>query len=134
MSDDGFGYVSVLGALLVIGWLLLNNGEPSTESVEFTKDQKAAISAKLFKEFPGADIGMNMVGDRNLEIWMPRGTIDNLAFKDREHFVTSVGSIWCQDDWLSNFLSPTLTMRGMKSGRRLAAYHCTFSHVKVESE
>jgi hypothetical protein len=65
---------------------------------------------------------------------MPRGTIDNLAFKDRQQFITSLGTMWCQDDWQSDFLFSTITMRDLKSGKKLAAYHCTFSHVSAESE
>lgn len=134
MSDDAAKYLSAFGAILVVGWLLLNNGDPSSDAVEFTKAQKAAVGMKLFQDFPGADIRINMVGDRNLELWMPRGTIDNLAFKDREQFVTSIGKMWCQDDWQSDFLFPTLTMRDLKSGKKLASYRCTFSQVSVESE
>ena len=78
MSDDAAKYLSAFGAILVVGWLLLNNGDPSSDAVEFTKAQKAAVGMKLFQDFPGADIRINMVGDRNLELWMPRGTIDNL--------------------------------------------------------
>jgi hypothetical protein len=133
MSDGG-KYLATFGAILVIGWVLLNNGDPSPDAVEFTKKQRASIGMKLSKEFPGADIRTNMVGDRNLEVWMPRGTLDNLAFKDREQFVTSTGMMWCQDDWQSNLLFSTLDMRDLKSGKKLATYHCTFSYVRVESE
>jgi hypothetical protein len=115
-----------LGASVSLRWVKANDSELQNLSGPLSD-----VSWEVDFSFVvmSADTRMEVYRGNNLDIYLPRTAFESLPYPDREHFVETVGAVWCKA--VDRTYLPSVKFRDLQSGDRLGSYNCLLSWSSV---
>jgi hypothetical protein len=130
-----------IGAFLLwLGYVYYAAGaEPSKAEAETLADSTILLKLQLALTFPAEDrlletrIQFRLVPHKegNVELFMTKEDFESVPYPERQAFVKQIGGLWCAH-LDSFFFLPSVQIRDIRSGDKLASYSCALEALKRE--
>lgn len=127
----------LIGVLLLAGiWLIatlyLPYADASPQDLSMALNARANLSSSVMAQVPTAQIRLEQKGGFNLTVWM--SDFESVLYPDRKQFLQTVGQLWCEDKDIGGGLVflPSVEVRDIKDGKKLASYSCALSSASVD--
>lgn len=131
-------YLTLLGVLctvVIIGlaeFLAAQRRSPNRDEWEYLNRPMVALSEFLVLTLPeAARFSLEPHGNYNLQVFLPRHSLEGMVPADRDAFVDRATAVWCENIPASAFV-PFVQVRELESNSEVGTARCPLVRGRVE--